>query len=199
MRDEPASPNSDESLWNAFKGGDEVAFAHLYQRYVRVLYNYGYHFVADPDLLQDAIQDLFIDLWRLRATLADTTSVKFYLFRSLRRRIHLAVGKCQTEQTLPPYDLAEPVCSAEDELIQQEKAVIDHVTLQHHMTLLPVRQYEAIQLRFFDGFSWADSARIMQIDEQSVRNLVQRAITKLRQYYGLLTFLMLIGNCSPTL
>lgn len=182
MGRQPITPNTDVELWQAFKEGDKVAFGELYQRYVRVLYNYGYHFIANEELVQDAVQELFIDLWRLKATLADTTSVKFYLFRCLRRKIHLASGRKLAD--LADVDLYASLPSVEESIIQQEGTTLDLKKLQYHLTILPVRQYEVIRLRFFEESSWSDIATIMEIDEQSARNLLQRAVAKLRQSYG---------------
>ena len=183
---------SDIVLWQAFKNGNREAFSELYQRYVRVLYNYGMHFILDEELVQDAVQELFIDIWRLRSTLADTTSVKFYLFRSLRRKIHLAMDRKSNYIRINDEDGDENLPSAEEVLIQNESLTFDIKKLQHYLTILPPRQYEVIRLRFFEESSWTEIAHIMDIDEQSVRNLVQRAVNKLRQLYGLIIILILI-------
>jgi RNA polymerase sigma-70 factor (ECF subfamily) len=184
MEGEPLLPVSDIALWQAFKHGDKLAFNNLYQRYVRILYNYGIHFISDEDLVQDAVQELFIDLWRLRSTLADTTSVKFYLFRSLRRKIHLAMDRKTMNVPTTEVDMYENLPSTEDVIIQKERVALDIKKLQHYLTTLPSRQYEVIRLRFFEESSWSEIADIMEIDEQSVRNLVGRAVAKLRQLYG---------------
>lgn len=171
----------EQELWSAFKQGDGQAFGEIYQRFVEVLYNYGYHIVADPFLVQDAIQDLFADLWRMRRNLANTTSVKFYLFRSLRRRLYrLSGGQSAQEpsvfllQTLQTDSVETLKIQLEDDALQLQK-------LQRAILQLPSRQQEVIRLRFYDGFRWEEIAGILQINEQSVRNLVQRSILKLRQ------------------
>ncbi|MBO9638228.1 MAG: sigma-70 family RNA polymerase sigma factor [Siphonobacter aquaeclarae] len=179
--------SDDIQLWNQFRKGDADAFAGLYQRYVGVLYNYGYHFLADAAEVEDAIQELFIDLWRLRENLSETTSVKFYLFRSLRRRIRqVSEGRSLTVQIpdSPSSDHAIP--SYEADYIFQEQHTLDLHRLREVLLQLPARQHEAIRLRFFDDFSWEQVALIMQMNEQSVRNLIQRALRKLKELFGLL-------------
>jgi RNA polymerase sigma factor (sigma-70 family) len=170
----------EQELWSAFKQGDEQAFSEIYQRFVEVLYNYGYHIVADTFLVQDAIQDLFADLWRMRRNLANTTSIKFYLFRSLRRRLHRLSGgqpgaapASLLLQTLQTDSVETLKIRLEDDALQLQK-------LQRAIMQLPSRQQEVIRLRFYDGFRWEEIAGILQINEQSVRNLVQRSILKLR-------------------
>ncbi len=187
----PADPD-DETLWRAFRGGNERAFAQLYRRYVGVLYNYGYHFAPNPDLVRDAIQELFVDLWRWRNTLSETSSVKYYLFRALRRRIREATDADRRTDALAESDEADPALaspSPEAEHLAREQETLDLARLHRHLLDLPPRQQEAIRLRFFDEFSWGEIAGIMQMNEQSVRNLVQRGVQKLQRLFGLLSLL----------
>ena len=75
---------SDQEIWKAFKEGNEVAFAHIYNLYFSVLYRYGSQFSRDRNFIKDAIQDLFMELLRKRTRLSDTNSIKYYLFKSLK-------------------------------------------------------------------------------------------------------------------
>ncbi|MFD2572681.1 RNA polymerase sigma factor [Spirosoma soli] len=198
----PKQHPDDSLLWNNLRKGDRDAFSTLYQRYVGVLYNYGYHFVADADIVQDAIQELYIDLWRLRENLSETTSVKFYLFRSLRRRIHLTIDA--DNDRLSMLDEKSTIASlfvpsGETDYILQEQQEVDLQRLQQLLVQLPPRQYEAIRLRFFDNFSWEEVATIMQMNEQSVRNLIQRAIKKMRESFGLPLLLLLLSQVHCTI
>jgi RNA polymerase sigma factor (sigma-70 family) len=185
----PDTNTGDSQLWDDFRQGDQQAFAQLYKQYVTILYNHGIHLVKDADLVQDAIQELFIDLWRLRATLSPTTSVKFYLYRSLRRRIHQAIETTQhTVLVSDEFHQLTPLITPSHEVdyILEEQQQLELHRLQQLLPQLPPRQYEAIRLRFFDNFSWEEVANIMQMNEQSVRNLIQRAIKKLQEFFGLM-------------
>jgi DNA-directed RNA polymerase specialized sigma24 family protein len=70
--------------WNAFKQGDWNAYTSLYEEFYKPLNNYGAKFTGDADLVQDAIHDLFVQLWTSRNNLGAPASVKNYLFKSLR-------------------------------------------------------------------------------------------------------------------
>jgi RNA polymerase sigma factor (sigma-70 family) len=170
-------------LWKRFKKGDEDAFAAIYEQYVGILYNYGCHIVADTFLVQDAIQDLFVDLWRMRQNLSDTTSIKFYLFRALRRKLHQLV---KAEQFFTKFPTLTPLFTPaqETEFMANEASAEMIQILQNHLKTLPPRQFEAIRLRFFEDFKFEEIASIMDMNEQSVRNLIQRAILKLRKLFG---------------
>ena len=76
----------DTLLWKSFKQGDKKAFEQLYKKYFKVLGSYGFRLSQDKDLVEDAIHDVFIDLWRRKEYLSDVQNVKFYLFSAIRNQ-----------------------------------------------------------------------------------------------------------------
>lgn len=172
---------SDLFLWRAFREGDEDAYAKIYTTYVNVLYRYGLKMTADTQLIEDGIQDLFIELWKSRARLSDTDSIKFYLFRVMRRKIY----KLLTNQSMGRNnELAlhtEPMTdSYENVLIATQETAAQEDRLRSALTILPARQREAVNLRYFHGFSYEQIADIMDINVQSVHNTLQKALKLLR-------------------
>ncbi|GAB3931276.1 RNA polymerase sigma factor [Larkinella terrae] len=192
----------DALLWTALKQGDRRAFADLYERYYRTLYNYGYKLLPDAVLVEDAIQDLFVDLWRIQQNLSDAESVKFYLFRSLRRKIHRLSEKenrflSVNDESVPP---ALMDTSPEYQFTEQEQERQLTRQLTHALKQLPERQLEVVTLRFYENFSTSEIAAIMGITDKSVRNTLHKAMTHLREharylapFLGLL-WLLLIGS-----
>ena len=121
--------NDDQALWQAFRLGDENAYATLYRSYVKVLFAYGKKLVADEATVEDLVQDLFIDLWQSRERLSDVDSPKFYLFASLRRRIHknlspenrLSQSWEYTSEDVLPVTLPQEFYIIEEEGFQKQK------------------------------------------------------------------------------
>ncbi len=196
MRPDPAAADYEFDLWIRFKSGDKTAFAEIYECYAGVLYNYGFHISSEQDIVEDAIQDLFVVLWQSRENLSDTTSIKYYLFRSLRRQIVKLLGK---ETAFERYDEAEHplehlwVPSAEMLVISGEAEEIQWKELQAALMELTPRQLEAIRLHFYEGFDFRSISLIMEMNEQSVRNILHRSLYKLRhvmQFFPLLISLL---------
>ncbi|MCX8491918.1 MAG: sigma-70 family RNA polymerase sigma factor [Cyclobacteriaceae bacterium] len=134
----------------------------------------------NPPLVEDTIQDVFVDIWRLRATLTPCRSIKAYLYASLRRRIL----KEDQKKSLLDFDWNEMrLATLSDESILIEKEVHDEQLkkLKANLGNLSPRQYEAIMLRFYDQLSYAEIGSLMNANEQSVRNIIQRGIEHLRQ------------------
>src|SRR5690606_14004714 len=98
-------------LWKAFRGGDEVAFSEIARKYYRSLFGYGIKFSSDREFVKDCIQDLFMELWSKRESIGDTDFVKFYLFKSLRRKIHKESLRNQWIEDGVDIDAEPPVTS----------------------------------------------------------------------------------------
>jgi RNA polymerase sigma factor (sigma-70 family) len=171
--------------WETMKKGDKHSFAWLYDRYFKLLYNYGKKIGIGNSELEDAIQDLFVDLWRFRANLSSTTSVRFYLYRSLRRRV-ARNSFANTFFTSDGFDIQDVLGigapSSEEKIIDDEIRHQRVHRLKKLLNDLAPRQYEAMVLRFYDELSFAEIASILEVNEQSARNLVQRGLAQLKQY-----------------
>lgn len=189
-------PGPDDSLlWLRLKKGDEEAFALLFERYHSTLYNYGLKLSpGKPDLVEDAIQDLFIDLWRLRGGISEEVeSIRFYLYRSLRRKIHRAVRKeSHDDSTGYEKNLPDQV-SHESFIIHSEASALQKERLNELIRRLPQRQAEALTLKYFEDFSIGEIARIMEVSEKSVRNFLYKAMVTLRDNRHWLVFSVLIA------
>lgn len=176
-------PSSDLHLWNRFREGDSQAFGIIYRMHITELLSYGYRITSNRQMIKDSIHDLFLHIWLHRERLSETDSIKYYLFRSLRNRI------VRTSADASPFEqgfrldelLAET--SREQELIEQETSSGQLSQLKQAIDRLPKRQQEAIQLRYFHSFSLEEISSVMQMNNQSVRNLLHRAIVHLRNHF----------------
>jgi RNA polymerase sigma factor (sigma-70 family) len=172
-------PEKMQGLWRNLIDGCSLSFAEIYSTYFDVLYSYGYQIYPDKSTVKDAIQDLFVDLWRSRAKLSPTTSVRFYLYRSLRRRLHRVSQNAITASENADHLTWE--ASAESQTIQWETEEMNRTRLRFHINALPERQKEALSLRFYEEFSWEEIGEMLNVNAQSARNLVQRAVQNLKE------------------
>lgn len=171
---------SDEQLWERIQGSDLAAFETLYNRFFSLLYNYGSKFARDAQALEDAIHDMFLDVWKYRANLTATTSVKFYLYSALRRKIFR--NDRQPRSVLEDWNDNPGLLtvSAEDEIVLTEQSDETIELLRKSMKKLPPRQYEALMLKYYNDFSYEEIGAMLKVNSQSARNLVQRALQHLR-------------------
>lgn len=78
---------TDYELTKFMREGRHSAFREIYERYWAVLYMHAYKMLRDEDAAMDIIQDIFMDLWEKRESLEIHTSLKSYLYQSVRYRM----------------------------------------------------------------------------------------------------------------
>lgn len=164
-------------LWQAFKKGDSSAFEQLYKKYFKDLGRYGLRLNPDKDLVEDAIQDVFIDLWRRKEFLSDVENVKLYLYRATRNQFNRTIQKDIFEGSEDINNFLDYLgtLSSEQESIENESNQIRTRSIQNAMNNLSNRQAEAIHLRFYQGLSLDAIALIMKIQKQVVKNLLSKS------------------------
>lgn len=178
----PHTGGRDLALWNLFRQGDENALIAIFSSHTEILFNYGKKIIDDRDLVKDAIQDLFLELWKNRARLGETEHIKFYLLKSLRRKliriknrpINLIVRRLTGEHDF------QAVPSHEFVLIAEQMVIDNNEKLLKSLNSLSQRQREAVYLRYYDDLSYEQVAAIMNLSRQRVYNLVHEAIANLR-------------------
>ncbi|WP_189564175.1 RNA polymerase sigma factor [Persicitalea jodogahamensis] len=173
---------NDIELWLSFKGGSERALERLYQRYFPALSRYGYRVMPDRLLVEDAIQDIFVDLWRRREYLSEVEHVKSYLFRALRNQLFRNTRHDIFEAAEDIDDFLDYLSSlsTEQQSIDRETQLNRSQSIQNALANLSNRQREAVHLRFYQGLSLDEAAEVMGIRKQVVKNLLSKSYAVLR-------------------
>ena len=178
-------PVTDEDIqhWKKFRAGDRHAFVRLYYQHIDALYHYGERLSSDKSLVEDCLQDLFAELWSRQAQLPEVTTVKFYLFKALKRKI--VKRKTQQQRFLlnedgEGYDF-EIVFPPDFEFSAYQVSPAQKQRVLFAVNQLTPRQKEVITLRFYDNFSYDEIGEIMSLSARSVYNLTYRALAMLRR------------------
>lgn len=179
----PLRIGTDHDLWDAYLQGDDKSLGILSERYGSTMKRYGLKFLVDESVVDDCIQDIFLELWQNRHKISQASSVKFYLLKSVRNRIieYLRYQKRFISEDSLHWDTALPEnFNAEAMLIEQEtlKNLIARVSEQ--MAGLPKREREALYLRYYENLSVDEISKIMKVNKQSVSNFLQKAMAKIR-------------------
>ncbi len=176
---------SDTQLWMQLKSGSELALGKLIKKYFNPLQNYGYKFVRDEDFVKDCVQEVFIEIWQRRERLTTPDSVRAYLLSSVRKKVLREGFRQQIIKEEETVDLENDrhfaELSHEWSLIEEEN--IAQLTQQVSTLLnrLPKRQREAVYLQFYQNLEREEIAQIMDINPQSVSNLLQTAFRLFRE------------------
>lgn len=170
-------------LWLRFLKGDTQVLNLIYLLHSNALFDYGCRFTTDADLVKDCIQEVFCTLIRTRNNLSETDNVRLYLLKSVKRRIIRDLKNANNKpRSLDDQDYSFDLRFAEnldDQLneLDEEKGKL----IAEAMQSLTERQKEAIYLRFNRGLEYEEISLLLNLNYQSSRALIHRAIEKLRE------------------
>ena len=176
---------SDIELWQTFTSGDREAFSALFRRFYPILYQYGGKIVSDKEVLEDAIQELFLELWQ-KPTAVPLQSVKAYLLQALKFKLYKTFRR---KNFLPSDTNVEAYgfeLSHETVLIELQEDEERKQKLLSALAQLSPRQKEVIYLKIYKGLSYEEVSEVMQLNYQVVRNLLYTALKAFKKICTLL-------------
>lgn len=179
--------------------GDGAAFATLYDRHERAVYNFCYRLIGSPEDAADATQDAFLKvLERLPELAAGDRELNFaaYLMTVARHAAYRLME--ERKRTEPVDELPEgavPVgmggggggaaggADPGDPHDDPERRVLleaQQEEVRAANARLPERQREALALRELEELSYDEIAEVMGMNRNSVAQLISRARVNLR-------------------
>ncbi|GAB3179195.1 RNA polymerase sigma factor [Telluribacter humicola] len=175
----------DQQLWQLFKDGNHEAFEQIIERHYDSLFRFGTRFTKDISFIEDCLHDLFVYLWEKRLSLSATDSIRKYLFKSFRHKMLLELQRVQRRGWVSEDEASELPSEQnfQDVLFLLEKEQLTVHKIKHVVNQLPIRQQEALYLRYFEGLDVDQIAHIMNINRQSVSNHLHKALTFLRDHW----------------
>jgi RNA polymerase sigma-70 factor (ECF subfamily) len=166
---------SDEALLVALGDGDERALGVLYHRHAPWLTVRLTRRCNDADVVDQAIQDVFVAVWRKPAAYRGTGEVAAWLWGIAVRRL---VDQLRRRPTLVYSPAMEAlVVSAEDEVLFG----LNHGELAGALDRLSPELVTVVQATVLDGLTTREAARLLHIPTGTVKSRMARARIQLRE------------------
>lgn len=174
---------NDQSRLENIQLGDEKAFESLFREHYAALCAFSRKFVADPDMAEELVQDLFLNLWEKRLELMPTVSLRSYLFAAVRNSClnhlkHLKVRAQHQEHTL----------AQAREFAEDPQAALQAAELQARIALaidaLPDRCGEIFKMSRFEGLKYQEIADQLALSPRTVEVQIGKALKLLRESLG---------------
>ncbi|WP_316744988.1 sigma-70 family RNA polymerase sigma factor [Pedobacter antarcticus] len=165
------------------------AYTDLIKKYSKQLFDFGYRFCPDEDIVKDCIQQLYLDLWNRRFDISESSTIKSYLFKAIRNRVLREKSKWFKDELLDD-DYGFVLEFAIDSKLITDTANLELAEkVRKAIQTLPARQREIIYLKFFEDLDIQQISSIMNINKQSAHNLLQKAYSSLRADWSVLLLL----------
>lgn len=157
--------------------GDRTAFEALFRQHYRALCAFAYGYVKDADRGEDLVQDLFFRLWLDREKVQITTSVKAYLYASVRNRClnEIKSGGRLVVLNEENDDHANEDGPTEDEHTERIARV------QAAIEELPEERKKVFKLSRYEGLKYHEIAERLGISVKTVENQMGKALKTLRE------------------
>lgn len=177
-----SAPPDDATLLARVQAGDEPALAALYDRWTPLLYPIALRILRRPADAEDAVQDVWLQVWRRAATwdagrgsvgawlVMTTRSRALDRFRSLASR---ARAETRPEAEAPVAPAPDPAAGAAvSQLGERVRAALAQ---------LPAPQRQVLEIAYFEGLSQSEIAGRIGAPLGTVKSWTRQGLTRLRE------------------
>lgn len=164
--------STDEELMLAYAKGSEQAFQHLYKRHSSKVYGYLVNKLKDRALADDAFQTSFMKLHKSRKKYDPALPFSPWLFtvcKTAMLDMLRARSRTDRREELNPAAIENAVSETHEEAASLPS-----------LQALPAHQRQALELRYLEELSFDEIAVKLETSSENSRQLVSRAVKKLR-------------------
>ena len=175
----------DALLADRIRDGDTAALGELYDRYAGVALATALRVVRDRQEAEDVVHDAFVAVWRKIARFdAERGSLRAWLMTVVRNR---AIDRVRARRHPMDVDEADelsllrtgPNPTWEDAL--RRTSAVD---VQAAMAELPDEQRRAVELAYFEGYTYREVAELTSVPAGTANGRLRLALLKLREALG---------------
>jgi len=170
-------------IFKKIKEGNIEAFETLFRSCYEPLCRYAYHFVENMETAEEIVQDLFYVLWKERENLQIFTSVKGYLYRSVKNKSLQYVEKVKVREDYRNRYIENAEINT---FTPQEELEYKELEQQIREVLyrLPERRQKIFQMNRMEGKKYNEIARELNISVKTVEAEISKVLRELRNKYN---------------
>lgn len=174
-----AGADEDERLARRIAAGDRAALEELYARYRRPLFGFLLGIAPDAATAEEILQDTLVAVWQGAAGFAGRATFRQWVFAVARRQAYNALRRRRLPCANPDELAATAASGPSPESEALTGAGLDE--LAAHIRRLPSGQREVLVLTLVEGFSYEETAAILEVPLGTVRSRLNTARRTLRQ------------------
>jgi RNA polymerase sigma-70 factor (ECF subfamily) len=176
----------DAELMLRVKDGDGASFGLLLDKYRASVSHFLYRMVQDQAVSEELAQEVFLRVYKSRATYEATAKFTTWLFRIAT---HLALNWLRDEKNergqarLDQATEGGPVREVQDRAPTVEQEMVQAVRVEevrHAVATLPDKQRAAVLMHKYEEMEYSQIAKVLSCSESAVKSLLFRAYETLR-------------------
>ncbi len=172
-------------IWEGIKRGELESLRQLYLLYHQDIFAYGRKITRDEQLVEDALQETFISIWKYRLSSAVPSSVRHYVLKIFRNQLlRILKERSATSYNDESPDFALEV-SFDEQIIEGEDTARLSAQINQALRKLTNRQREIIYYRFYENLPFEEIAGIMNMQPRATYKLMARALGVLKETFDM--------------
>lgn len=173
------SPSLHKTLIDNLADGDREAFALIYDKYQRAIYNNICKLIFDEDTAQDILQEVFLKLWQNRKRFKEEQELASWLFTvSYNQSISHIRQLLKEKEHKSSYTINSTAIHNETEIGEDLKLEV----LSEAINKLPSRRKQVFELCKLQGKTYAETAEILGIAPDTVKEQMTAALKFVKSY-----------------
>lgn len=161
------------------QNSDQQAFKELYLAYFDRLYKFAFSILHSAEFAEEAVNDVFLNIWQKRNSLKNIQSLTNYLFISTKNTSVNYLSKFRKERNTTLDDVL--VRFETDELTPETAFFNAEVRseIEQAINQLPPKTKLVFQMAKIEGLKYKEIAQILDISVNTIDNHIATAIKKL--------------------
>jgi RNA polymerase sigma-70 factor (ECF subfamily) len=175
---------ADEDLMSLMEGGDEEAFAALYDRHSRAAYSLSYRMMGDRQAAEDLTQDAFLKVWRSAGGYrSERGSVRTWILSIAHNRgIDQLRSLASRRRTQDRVEQSAPR-SQPSEAFAETWRNRQREQIREALSMLPEEQLKILELAYFSGYTHVEISNLMDLPLGTVKGRMRLGLKKIREYF----------------
>ena len=171
--------DSDNHMIKGLREGRESTYEQLFKEFYQPLSVFACSYLEDLESGKELVQELFVHLYEKRKTLVITTSLKSYLYQSVRNRClnhikHQQVKKAHQDNMKSQFETAD---SLEDIIRESE---LEHMIFKV-VEQLPPQCRKIFTMSRVNGLNNGEIAEQLELSKRTVETQISNALKVLRE------------------
>jgi RNA polymerase sigma-70 factor (ECF subfamily) len=168
--------DNDVRLRDGLLAGSEQCLAEVYDTYSPAVYGMALRMTRDPGAAEDITQEVFVDLWRRPERFDPRRAPLIGWLCMIARRRGIDWVRHHRAQEHARAATGAPVPSQVDDDVL---IVEEHRQVRRAVTDLPATDRQAILLAYYDGLTYREVARALNIPEGTAKCRLRTALRRI--------------------
>ncbi|MBE0653697.1 MAG: RNA polymerase sigma-70 factor [Bacteroidales bacterium] len=184
---------SEQLILKLLQNKNEEVFENLYEGYCEELILFAMHYLGERQKAEDIVQEFFLYFWNHTGSLTITTSIKSYLYTSIKNRClnHLRDLKVRDKYNL--IYLESLWTNIQNDTIEDSSLIREVLTAIEN---LPTELSDIFTLKYVEMKKISEIAKSRNINENTIKKRLMKARAILQKKLSHLKSILFLFICT---